>query len=206
MLVAILVFGGIFGFARMLLGVPVFAVLYTVIGDRVNKRLARKHHPQQTSLYYTIRTVDDLPPVTEPSYTRALPRSLPTKHRSTRTTIWRSTIRIMTISPAEPERRNPWTHFLPLPPNTFRESGSGFVSGVLLVWRRYLLCAGAGRAAAVALCPAAAEIPAGAGDVGMARHAGRHSAPLTHWENILGRAKAATSSWTSRPFRARTPS
>lgn len=71
MLVAILVFGGIFGFAGMLLGVPVFAVLYTVIGDRVNKRLARKRHPQQTSLYYTIRTVDDLPPVTEPSYTSA---------------------------------------------------------------------------------------------------------------------------------------
>ena len=70
-LVAILVFGGIFGFAGMLLGVPVFAVLYTVIGDRVNKRLARKRHPQQTSLYYTIRTVDDLPPVTEPSYTSA---------------------------------------------------------------------------------------------------------------------------------------
>ena len=68
-LVAILVFGGIFGFAGMLLGVPVFAVLYTVIGDRVNKRLARKRHPLQTSLYYTIRTVDDLPPVTEPSYT-----------------------------------------------------------------------------------------------------------------------------------------
>ena len=70
-LVAILVFGGIFGFAGMLLGVPVFAVLYTVIGDRVNKRLARKRHPLQTSLYYTIRTVDDLPPVTEPSYTSA---------------------------------------------------------------------------------------------------------------------------------------
>ena len=67
----ILVFGGIFGFAGMLLGVPVFAVLYTVIGDRVNKRLARKRHPLQTSLYYTIRTVDDLPPVTEPSYTSA---------------------------------------------------------------------------------------------------------------------------------------
>ena len=70
-LVAILVFGGIFGFVGMLLGVPVFAVLYTVIGDRVNKRLARKRHPLQTSLYYTIRTVDDLPPVTEPSYTSA---------------------------------------------------------------------------------------------------------------------------------------
>lgn len=32
---------------------------------------ARKRHPLQTSLYYTIRTVDDLPPVTEPSYTSA---------------------------------------------------------------------------------------------------------------------------------------
>lgn len=67
-LVAILVFGGIFGFAGMLLGVPVFAVLYTLISDAVNKRLRKKHYPVETALYYTIRTVDDLPPVTSSSY------------------------------------------------------------------------------------------------------------------------------------------
>ena len=53
----------------------------------------------------------------------------------------------------------------------FQGSGSGFVSVFCTVWR--YLAPVLADAAAVALCPAAAEIPAGAGDVGMARHAGR---------------------------------
>ncbi|MDR0890450.1 MAG: AI-2E family transporter [Oscillospiraceae bacterium] len=68
-LASILVFGGIFGFAGMLLGVPVFAVLYTLISDAVNKKLKKKRLPMQTQLYYTIRTVDDLPAQAPPDYT-----------------------------------------------------------------------------------------------------------------------------------------
>lgn len=60
-LVAILVFGGVFGFAGMMLGVPIFAVLYTLIADGVNKRLRKKHYPIETDAYYSIRTTDDLP-------------------------------------------------------------------------------------------------------------------------------------------------
>ena len=52
-----------------------------------------------------------------------------------------------------------------------------------------LPCAGAGRAAAVALCPAAAEIPAGAGRRAWLVMPDGNQLPLTHWENILGRAK-----------------
>ena len=41
-LVAIVVGGGLFGFAGMLLGVPTFAVLYALVRDWANDRLAKK--------------------------------------------------------------------------------------------------------------------------------------------------------------------
>ena len=68
-LVAILVFGGVFGFGGMMLGVPIFAVLYTLIADGVNKRLRKKHYPTETAAYYSIRTTDDLPVVPPSTYT-----------------------------------------------------------------------------------------------------------------------------------------
>ncbi len=60
-LVSILVSGGVFGFAGMLLGVPIFAVIYTLITDAVNKRLANKRYPIDSELYYNLREVEDLP-------------------------------------------------------------------------------------------------------------------------------------------------
>lgn len=66
-LVAILVFGGIFGFGGMLLGVPIFAVLYTLIADGVNGRLQRKRYPTETDLYYSLRCVEDFPVTPQPS-------------------------------------------------------------------------------------------------------------------------------------------
>ncbi len=66
-LVAILVFGGIFGFGGMLLGVPIFAVLYTLIVDGVNGRLRRKCYPTETDLYYSLQCVEDLPVTPQPS-------------------------------------------------------------------------------------------------------------------------------------------
>ena len=62
-LVAILISGGIFGFVGMLVGVPIFAVLYTIITDVVNKRLRRKNLPTDTDLYGEVQTVTDLPGV-----------------------------------------------------------------------------------------------------------------------------------------------
>jgi predicted PurR-regulated permease PerM len=41
-LFSILVFGGLFGFAGMIFGVPVFAVIYSVISDAINKKLDKK--------------------------------------------------------------------------------------------------------------------------------------------------------------------
>ena len=60
-LVAILISGGIFGFMGMLLGVPIFAVIYTIVADIVNKRLYKKRLPTDTEVYGTIRSVTDLP-------------------------------------------------------------------------------------------------------------------------------------------------
>lgn len=67
-LTSILVFGGIFGIAGMLLGVPFFAVLYTIISDAVNKRLKKKRLPIETASYYSIHTIDDLPVEPPPTY------------------------------------------------------------------------------------------------------------------------------------------
>ena len=67
-LVAILVFGGVFGFGGMMLGVPIFAVLYTLISDGINKRLRKKHYPTDTDAYYSIRTTDELPVAPPPTY------------------------------------------------------------------------------------------------------------------------------------------
>ena len=67
-LAAILVFGGIFGFGGMLLGVPIFAVLYSLISDGIDRRLAKKRYPLTTDAYYTLQCVEDLPVDPAPSY------------------------------------------------------------------------------------------------------------------------------------------
>lgn len=59
-LVSITVFGGLFGFIGMLLGVPVFALIYTLVDDAVNNSLRKKLQPTDTDCYYSIVTVSDL--------------------------------------------------------------------------------------------------------------------------------------------------
>lgn len=59
-LVSITVFGGLFGFVGMILGVPIFGVIYTVISEAVNRALKRKHQPRSTAAYYGISSVEDL--------------------------------------------------------------------------------------------------------------------------------------------------
>lgn len=50
-LFSILLFGGLFGFAGMILGVPVFAMLYSVVRRLVNRGLQRKNLPVDTQSY-----------------------------------------------------------------------------------------------------------------------------------------------------------
>lgn len=60
-LVSTTFFGGLFGVVGMIIGVPLFAVIYMIITDAVNRALERKERPVETTLYYGINSVDDLP-------------------------------------------------------------------------------------------------------------------------------------------------
>lgn len=51
---AILVGGGLFGFAGMLFGVPVFALIYTFAKDSIESALNKKHMPVETSAYKSL--------------------------------------------------------------------------------------------------------------------------------------------------------
>ena len=59
-LVSITVFGSFFGFGGMIMGVPVFTMIYTLVSEAVNKSLRKKKRPLQTEDYYSILTVEDL--------------------------------------------------------------------------------------------------------------------------------------------------
>lgn len=59
-LIAITVFSGLFGFAGMVFGVPVFAVLYMLLSDYVTRRLKEKGHPLSTEVYGKIQSTEDI--------------------------------------------------------------------------------------------------------------------------------------------------
>ena len=59
-LISITVAASLFGFAGMLLGVPVFAVIYMLISDAVNLALSRKGRTTVTDAYGPIQEVSDL--------------------------------------------------------------------------------------------------------------------------------------------------
>lgn len=57
-LVSILVCGGLFGVAGMLLGVPIFAVIYLLFAEYVSGKLAKKKLPTDTDRYYDVSQYD----------------------------------------------------------------------------------------------------------------------------------------------------
>ncbi len=59
-LVSITFFGGLFGFPGMILGVPVFTVIYSLVSQAVRNAVKKKNHTVETSCYYDIITVSDL--------------------------------------------------------------------------------------------------------------------------------------------------
>ena len=58
-LFSILLFGGLFGFFGMLIGVPVFAILYRILTDIISRLLAHKHLPVATAEYAGIDHIDE---------------------------------------------------------------------------------------------------------------------------------------------------
>lgn len=65
-LVSITFFGGLFGFSGMLLGVPVFAVIYMLVREFVEERLKKKGAPVSTEYYYHMSRTEDLEHIAEP--------------------------------------------------------------------------------------------------------------------------------------------
>ncbi|MDD3164385.1 MAG: AI-2E family transporter [Oscillospiraceae bacterium] len=59
--VSITAFGGMFGVLGMIIGVPLFAVLYMLIGDLINDALHKRNLTTDTGEYYAVQTVDQLP-------------------------------------------------------------------------------------------------------------------------------------------------
>ena len=57
---AILVFGGVFGFVGMLVGVPLFAVFYALVSGLVNRSLRSKNLSEKTADYYGLGSIDPI--------------------------------------------------------------------------------------------------------------------------------------------------
>jgi len=70
-LVSITLGSGLFGFWGMILGVPVFAVIYMLISDAVSGAVRKRGYSDRTADYLPIRTVEDIP--------RAVPAGTPDK-------------------------------------------------------------------------------------------------------------------------------
>ncbi len=56
---AITLFGGAFGVPGMIVGVPIFAVIYASVKSLINMALAKRNMPMTTELYLTVGSVDD---------------------------------------------------------------------------------------------------------------------------------------------------
>lgn len=57
-LFAIMIFGGLFGLVGMLIGVPIFALLYGYIDNKINTRLAKKKLPTETEKYEKLNRIN----------------------------------------------------------------------------------------------------------------------------------------------------
>ncbi len=55
---SIILGGGLFGFKGMILGVPVFVVIYTALTELVNKRLKENDLPQDDETYVKLDYID----------------------------------------------------------------------------------------------------------------------------------------------------
>ena len=57
-LFSIIAFGGIFGIPGMIIGAPVFALLYGYVKNKLNALLIEKDLPTETSLYTDLTAVN----------------------------------------------------------------------------------------------------------------------------------------------------
>ncbi len=57
-IISITLFGGLFGVFGMIIGVPIFAVLYTTVKRFANYKLTKRKLPTETSLYLNVGSID----------------------------------------------------------------------------------------------------------------------------------------------------
>lgn len=55
---SIILFGGLFGFWGMILGVPVFVIIYTAVGDLIDRGLEKKNFPSDAEAYVHLSYID----------------------------------------------------------------------------------------------------------------------------------------------------
>ena len=56
---ALLLFGGLFGFIGMIIGVPLFAVIYYICKNLVNKKIVKRGLPVSSELYRNVDRIDE---------------------------------------------------------------------------------------------------------------------------------------------------
>ena len=56
---SITLFGGLFGILGMIVGVPIFAIIYSAIKAMVNTLLRNKDMPEETTLYLDVDKIDE---------------------------------------------------------------------------------------------------------------------------------------------------
>ncbi len=52
-------FGGLLGVFGMIVGVPIFAVIYAAIRAFINTKLDKKHLPKETNQYESVEYIDE---------------------------------------------------------------------------------------------------------------------------------------------------
>ena len=80
-LFAILLFGGLFGFWGLLLGVPIFAVIYAAVAGYNRNQLREKNYPASTTTYERILEID--PETNTPVYRTDEPKEYKARKRKT---------------------------------------------------------------------------------------------------------------------------
>ena len=57
-IISITLFGGLFGVFGMIIGVPIFAILYSAVKRIVNYKLNKRKLPTETSMYLKVESID----------------------------------------------------------------------------------------------------------------------------------------------------
>ena len=83
--ISITIMGSFFGFVGMLIGAPLFSVLYTLVKEHTEKRLAKRNLPTETAAYADLNPLnvfEESVGTTPEHFTEAMGAALPVKAES----------------------------------------------------------------------------------------------------------------------------